>query len=130
LREEVTIRTIQPLVEKNIIEHKFLYPVAFICNKEGAGLLDLEDSLKDSERLIESLSSIVRELHAHKIIMAYDSVEAYNITEITADRVRSLHREYAIDEQSGHIVFKEEELLEAMALKFFLPLQKSLLQLQ
>ncbi len=130
MKKDVTIQTIQPLVEENILEHKYLHPVAFICNKNGAVIINMDEGLKDRSRLIEWLCSLVIQQNAHKIILAYDSGAAYNITEITHDNVKSLHKEYVIDEQDGHVEFKEEIFFKDTQPEVFIPIQKSLLQLQ
>lgn len=102
LRDDVTLETIKPLVEQNLLADGFLHPVAFVCGKDGAGILDLKEGLEDPEAkdaLVPWLCDVILKYKAHKLIMvteawAYVSPKDMPLEEIKKIAAEGKHKEY------------------------------------
>ncbi len=107
MKDQVTVETIKPLVEENLLQDGFLHPVAFVCGKDGAGILDIAEGIESPEtknNMVTWLCEIVKEYDAHKVILvseawAYEAPEGMSIDEIKKIAADGGHRDAFIKKE-------------------------------
>jgi len=70
--DDLTLEVLQEAVETNLRNDGFLVPVVFICNDEGAQLLEASDFMESDEKkshLVDAVVHLAKEANAYKIVM-------------------------------------------------------------